>query len=413
MSSRVVVTGLGLVTPVGNDVASTWTSLLAGRSGLGPITLFDDSALDVHIAGEVRDFDAVGLFGRRVAKRYDRFSLFALECARQGIEDAALSLDDEMKEVSGVIVGTGIGGVTTMLANYDELKSSGPRRVSALLAPMMMPNAASAAIAITYGLRGPNFAITSACATGSHAIGEAAEMIKSGRTPVMLAGGSEAALGPLSVAGFAKMGALSKRNDEPQRASRPFDAKRDGFVCAEGAGLMVLESLEHAQQRGARIYAELVGYATTSDAFHVTAPDEEGRGAARAMQLALARGGVQPEEVGYINAHGTSTPLNDRTETRAIRGVFGPHADVLSVSSTKSMIGHTMGAAGVIEAVVSVQSLVTGWVHPTINYEHPDPECDLDYVPNEARKLDPQVVLSNSFGFGGHNACLVFRKWEE
>jgi len=229
----------------------------------------------------------------------------------------------------------------------------------------------------------------------------------------MLAGGSEAALGPLSVAGFAKMGALSKRNDEPQRASRPFDAKRDGFVCAEGAGLMVLESLEHAQQRGARIYAELVGYATTSDAFHVTAPDEEGRGAARAMQLALARGGVQPEEVGYINAHGTSTPLNDRTETRAIRGVFGPHADVLSVSSTKSMIGHTMGAAGVIEAVVSVQSLVTGWVHPTINYEHPDPECDLDYVPNEARKLDPQVVLSNSFGFGGHNACLVFRKWEE
>lgn len=413
MSSRVVVTGLGLVTPVGNDVTSTWESLVGGRSGIGPITLFDDSALDVHIAGEVKDFDAVGLFGRRVAKRNDRFTLFALESSRQALEDAALSADDTLKEESGVIVGTGIGGVTTMFANYDKLKSSGPRYVSALLAPMMMPNAASAAVAITYGLRGPNFSIVSACATGSHAIGEAAEIIKSGRAPVMVAGGSEAAIIPLSVAGFSKMGALSTRNDEPQRASRPFDAERDGFVCGEGAGMLVLESLEYAQRRGARILAELIGYAATSDAFHVTAPDEQGGGAARAMQIALASGGIQPEEVDYINAHGTSTPLNDRTETTAIRRVFGAHADALVVNSTKSMLGHSMGASGAIEAVVSVQSLLKGWVHPTTNYENPDPDCDLDCVPNQARKVDPRVVLSNSFGFGGHNACLVLRKWEE
>ena len=413
VSNRVVVTGLGMVTPVGNDVARTWESLIAGRSGIGPITLFDDSAMDVHIAGEVKGFDAEGLFGRRVAKRNDRFTLFALECARQALEDAALSVDDTLKEEAGVIVGTGIGGVSTMFANYDELKSSGPRYVSALLAPMMMPNAASAAVAITYGLQGPNFTIVSACATGSHAIGEAAEIIKSGRAPVMVAGGSEAAICPLSVAGFSKMGALSTRNAEPQRASRPFDAERDGFVCGEGAGLMVLESLEHAQRRGARILAELIGYAATSDAFHVTAPDEQGGGAVRAMQIALASGGIQPEEVDYINAHGTSTPLNDRTETRAIRRVFGAHADALVVNSTKSMVGHAMGASGAIEAVVSVQSLLKGWVHPTINYENPDPDCDLDYVPNQARKVDPRVVLGNSFGFGGHNACLVFRKWEE
>jgi len=412
MSNRVVVTGLGMVTPVGNDVTSTWSALIAGRSGIGPITLFDDSALDVHIAGEVKDFDADGLFGRRVAKRNDRFALFALECARQALEDAALSVDDRLKEEAGVIVGTGIGGVTTMFANYDELKSTGPRYVSALLAPMMMPNAAAAAVAITYGLQGPNFTIVSACATGSHAIGEAAEIIKAGRSPVMVAGGSEAAIGALSVAGFSKMGALSTRNDEPQRASRPFDAARDGFVCGEGAGLMVLESLDHAHARGARILAELVGYAATSDAFHVTAPDEQGGGAVRAMEIALASGGIQPEEVDYINAHGTSTPLNDRTETRAIRRVFGAHADTLAVNSTKSMVGHGMGASGAIEAVVSVQSLLKGWVHPTINYENPDPDCDLDYVPNQARKVDPRVVLSNSFGFGGHNACLVFRKWE-
>jgi len=413
MSIRVVVTGLGLVTPVGTGVASTWESLLTGRSGIGPITLFDASALDVRIAAEVRDFDFVERFGRKAARRNDRLTLFALECARQAVEDAGLAAGNGLGDATGVIIGTAVGGVTAMFAGYDVLKSTGPRRVSPWLAPMMMPNAPSAAIAITYGLRGPNFAVSSACASGSHAIGEAGEMIKAGRAPVVVAGGAETAIGELAVSGFANMGALSKRNGEPQRASRPFDAERDGFVLGEGAGLMVLESLEHARNRGARIYAELAGYAATSDAFHVTAPDEQGAGAARTMRLALASSGLQVEDIGYINAHGTGTLLNDVTETRAIRKVFGSHADNVLVSSTKSMIGHGLGASGGIEAVVSVRSLVTGWVHPTINYEHADPECDLDYVPNQARKADVRAVLSNSFGFGGHNACLVFRKWEE
>ncbi len=413
MSTRVVVTGLGAVTPLGNDVPTLWENLLAGRSGAGPITQFDPSGLEVRIAAEVKNFDPVALFGRREARRHDRFALFALEAARQAVADAGLRWEEEDREAVGVIIGTGIGGVLTLLENYDVLRQTGPRRVSPFMIPMMMLNAASAVIAITYGLRGPNICVASACATGAHAIGEAAEMIRRGDAAVMICGGSEAVVHPLSVSGFANMGALSTRNDEPERASRPFDAHRNGFVLGEGSGVLVLESLEHARARSAHIYCELVGYGASCDAFHIAAPEESGEGAALAMRRALADAGLPPEAVDYINAHGTSTPLNDRIETQAIRAVFGLHADRLVVSSTKSMIGHLMGAAGAVEAIACVKSLETGWVHPTINYETPDPECDLDYVPNQARHLEPRVALSNSFGFGGHNGCLIFRRWEE
>jgi len=413
MKQRVVITGLGAVTPLGNDVPALWEALVAGCSGAGPITHFDTSDMKVRIAAEVKNFDPVALFGRREARRNDRFTLFALEAARQAIADADLEFDDGLRQTTGVLIGTGIGGVRTLLENFLVLQKRGPRRVSPFMIPMMMPNAAAAAIAIAYGMRGANFSLSSACATGSHALGEAAQIIRRGQAEVMVCGGSEAAIIPLSVAAFRNMGALSTRNDEPQRACRPFDAGRDGFVMGEGAGVLVLESLEHARQRGARIYAELVGYGATADAFHVAAPDETGDGAALAMKCAIHDAGLEPEEIDYINAHGTSTVLNDRIETRAIRTVFGPHADRLAVSSTKSMLGHLMGAAGAVEAIACVKSLETGWVHPTINYETPDPECDLDYVPNQARQTWPRVVLSNSFGFGGHNGCLIFRRWEE
>ncbi|MCX7855938.1 MAG: beta-ketoacyl-ACP synthase II [Anaerolineae bacterium] len=413
MRKRIVITGLGAVTPLGNDVPTLWENLLAGKSGAGPITHFDASNLEVRIAAEVKDFDPVALFGRREARRHDRFTLFALEAARQAIADADLRLDQEDRDAIGVVIGTGIGGALTFLENHDVLREVGPRRVSPFMVPMMMPNAASAVIAITYGLRGPNICVASACATGAHAIGEAAEMIRRGDAEVIICGGSEAVIHPLSLAGFANMGALSSRNDEPQRASRPFDANRDGFVLGEGAGALVLESLEHAQARGARVYCELAGYGASCDAYHIAAPEEAGEGATLAMRRALVSAALPPEAVDYINAHGTSTPLNDRIETQAIRTVFGPHADRLAVSSTKSMIGHLMGAAGAVEAIVCVKSLETGWVHPTINYETPDPTCDLDYVPNQARYLKPRVALSNSFGFGGHNGCLIFVAQDE
>ncbi len=413
MKQRVVITGLGAVTPLGNDVPTTWEALVAGRSGIGPITCYDASDMDVQIAAEVNDFDPVSLFGRRKARRNDRFTLFALEAARQAVADAGLEFDNGLKQVTGVFIGTAIGGILTLLKNYDVLQKSGPRRVSPFMVPMMMPNAASGTVAITYGLRGPNLSIASACATGSHAIGEAAEVIRRGDAEVMLCGGSEAVITPLTLSAFKNMGAISTRNDEPQRACRPFDAGRDGFVLGEGAGVLVLESLEYARRRGAHIHAELVGYGASADAFHVTAPDETGDGAALAMELALQDAGLSPEEVDYINAHGTGTLLNDRMETRAIRTVFGPHAGRLMVSSTKSMMGHLMGAAGAVEAIACLKSLETGWVHPTVNYETPDPECDLDYVPNQARQIWPRVALSNSFGFGGHNGCLLFRRCEE
>ncbi len=413
MKQRVVITGLGAVTPLGNDVPAMWEALVAGRSGVGRITRFDSSDMGVRIAAEVKDFDPVALFGRRQARRNDLFTLFALEAAHQAIADASLEFDDGLKQAAGVFIGTAIGGIATLLENYDVLQKSGPRRVSPFMAPMMMPNAASGTVAIVHGLRGPNLSISSACATGSHSIGEGAEVIRRGHAEVMLCGGSEAVIHRLALSAFKNMGAVSTRNDEPQRASRPFDAERSGFVMGEGAGVLALESLEHARGRGARIYAELVGYGATSDAFHITAPEEQGIGAARAMELALQYAELAPEAVDYINAHGTGTLLNDRVETRAIRRVFGPHADRLVISSTKSMMGHLMGAAGAVEAIVCVKSLETGWVHPTVNYETPDPECDLDYVPNQARYVQPRVALSNSFGFGGHNGCLVLRRWEE
>ncbi len=412
MKRRVVVTGMGAVTPLGNDVETFWEGLVAGKSGVGPITTFDASDLEVRIAAEVKGFDPVLLFGRRVARRNSPFALYALEATRQAIADADLDLKEEGNPEVGVLLGTGIGGLFVLLQSYDRFKERGPRSVSPFLCPMMMPNGGAALVSITYGLNGPTMTLVSACATGSNSIGEAAEMIRRGAAEVMVCGGSESATHPLSVSAFKNMGAVSTRNDEPERASRPFDAERDGFVVGEGAGVLILESLEHARSRGARIHCELAGYGASADAFHITAPNEDGAGAALAMRRALDDAGISPDEVEYINAHGTSTPLNDVMETKAIRSVFA-NADRLAISSTKSMVGHLMGAAGAVEAIACVKSIETGWVHPTINYENPDPECDLDYVPNQARRVEPRVVLSNSFGFGGHNACLVFRRWEE
>lgn len=413
MVKRVVVTGLGTINPLGNDVATYWAGLVAGRSGVGPITSFNASDQEVRIAAEVKGFDPVAYLGAKQARRMDRFSQLALAAADQAIADAGLTLDGRGANVHvGVVIGTGIGGIKTLLDNMEIMRERGPRRVSALMVPMLMPNAAAGEIAIKYGLRGPAMSLSSACATGTNAIGEAAEHIRRGAVEVMICGGSESVMHPLTIAGLSNMGALSQRNDEPERACRPFDAERDGFVIGEGAGVLVLESLEHAQNRGARIYAEVIGYGSSCDAFHITAPDEEGAGAALSMRLALQDARLSPEEIDYINAHGTSTPLNDRTETRAIRSVFGAHAYRIPISSTKSMIGHLMGAAGAVEAIACIKSLETGIIHPTINYETPDPECDLDYVPNQARQNNPRIALSNSFGFGGHNATVIFRAWE-
>jgi 3-oxoacyl-[acyl-carrier-protein] synthase II len=413
MRRRVVITGLGAVTPLGNDASTFWSGLVAGRSGVGPTTLFDASNLAVRITAEVKDFDPVAILGHREARRTDRFSQFILVAAGEALTDAGLDLgqNGDTRHV-GIIIGTGIGGLTTVLDNMVTLRERGPRRVSALMVPMMMPNAGAGQIAIKYGIHGPALSLASACATGSNAIGEAAEYIRRGAAEVMICGGGESVMHPLAQAAFANMGAISQRNDEPERASRPFDADRDGFVMGEGAGVLILESLEHAQERTARIHAEVLGYGASSDAFHITAPDEDGAGAALSMAAALQDAGLQPEQIDYINAHGTSTLLNDRTETLGIHIVFGSHAHRVPISSTKSMIGHLMGAAGAVEAIACIKALETGIIHPTINYEIPDPECDLDYVPNIARETHPRTALSNSFGFGGHNATLIFRKWE-
>ncbi len=413
MRTRVVITGMGTLNPLGNDVDTFWTGLVAGRSGIGIITAYDASQEAVRMAGEVKGFDPVALLGPKQAKRTDRFSQLILAAADQAIADARLTFghNGDNRHV-GVIVGTGMGGMGTLLNGYDVMLSRGPKRVSALMAPMMMPNAGAGEIAIKYGLHGVAMSLNSACATGSNALGESAERIRWGAAEVMICGGGESLMHPLTLAAFSNMKAVSHRNDEPERASRPFDATRDGFVMSEGAGVLVLESLEHAQRRGARIYAELVGYGASSDAFHITAPDEDGGGAALCMLNALQDAGMRPEDIDYINAHGTSTPLNDATETRAIHTVFGDHANRLEISSTKSMIGHLMGASGAVEAIAAAKTLQTGIVHPTINYETPDPECDLDYVPNRARESHPHTALSNSFGFGGHNATIILRRWE-
>jgi 3-oxoacyl-[acyl-carrier-protein] synthase II len=414
MRKRIVITGMGAITPVGNNVATYWQALVAGQSGAGPITRYDVSEQEVRIAAEVKDFDPVAILGRKEAKRTDRFTQLVLTAAQEAVADSGLDFASRgNNHDAGVIIGTGIGGIGTLLENYDVMRERGPRRVSALMVPMMMPNAGAGGIALLYGIHGPAMSLNSACATGSNSIGEAAELIRRGTAEVVICGGGEAVMHPLALAAMHNMGAVSARNDDPQRASRPFDANRDGFVMGEGAGVVVVESLRHARRRGAHIHAELVGYGASCDAFHITAPDENGAGAALSMSMALRSAGLRPDEIDYINAHGTSTQLNDRIETLAIHRVFGPHAPKIPVSSTKSMVGHLMGGSGSVEAIACVRTLETGIIHPTINYETPDPDCDLDYVPNKARQANPRTVLSNSFGFGGHNATLILRRWDE
>ncbi|MCS7221137.1 MAG: beta-ketoacyl-ACP synthase II [Anaerolineae bacterium] len=410
---RVVVTGLGAVTPLGLDVPTTWSNVLAGRSGVDRITAFDPTPYKTQIAAEVKDFDPTRYLEAREARRLDRFTHFAVAASQEAVADACLDLSAEDPRRVGIMIGSALGGIQTLLREYEVLQTRGPRRVNPFFIPAMLIDTAAGQVAIQFGVRGPNMAIVSACATGNGVIGEAAEIIRRGDADVILAGGSEAAVHPIALAGLNVMGALSTRNDEPQRASRPFDAQRDGFVIGEGAAILVLESLEHAQQRGARIYAEVLSYSATADAFHLAQPAEDNAGAIEAMQNALCRAGLPPEAVQYINAHGTSTLLNDRSETAAIKRVFGEHAYRLAVSSTKSMTGHLLGAAGALEAVLCVKALQDRVLPPTINYEFPDPECDLDYVPNQARPaFDLEIVASNAFGLGGHNACLLLRRWD-
>lgn len=410
---RVAVTGLGLVTPLGTGLEANWEALCAGRSGIRAITRFDASDFPSRIAGELHDFDPERFFDRRELKRMDAFIQYAVAAAQMAVEDAGLPVPVRDPERSGVIVGVGIGGINSLEESYQLFLQSRLRRISPFLVPRLIANLAPGQIALRIGAKGPNYTTTSACASGGHAIGEAFRLIRDGRQVVMLAGGAEAPLCPMAVGGFIAMRALSTGyNDTPERASRPFDARRDGFVISEGAGIIVLEDLEHARARGARVYAEVVGYGANCDAYHITQPSPEGEGAARCIALALADGGVEPTRVGYINAHGTSTPQNDANETLAIKRVFGEHAARLAVSSTKSMTGHLLGGAGGVEAAFTVLALARQVLPPTINYEEPDPACDLDYVPGKARPASVDVALSNSFGFGGTNACLAFQRWE-
>ncbi|HZS02200.1 MAG TPA: beta-ketoacyl-ACP synthase II [Chloroflexota bacterium] len=410
MGSRVAITGLGAVTPLGLDVPTTWQALLAGQSGIGPITRFDASGMRCQIAGELKGFDPEAAIGRKEARRTDRFVQMAIVAANEALADAGLTIDDGNRTEIGVMVGSGIGGIETLVEQINVLQTRGPDRVSPFLVPMFIVDLVAGEIAIRVGAQGPNYSIVSACSTSAHCIGEAAEVIRRGDAVAMLAGGSEAGVVPIGVAGFAAMRALSERNDAPARASRPFDAERDGFVMGEGAGVVVLEDLEYARARGARVYAEVLGYGATDDAYHITAPSEGGEGAVRAMRLALKKARLEPADVGYVNAHGTSTPLNDKLETQALKTVFGRAAYDVPVSSTKSMTGHLLGAAGVVETIVCVLAIRDGRLPPTINYEHPDPECDLDYVPNVARERRVDVALTNSLGFGGHNCTLILGK---
>src|SRR5947209_16469799 len=407
---RVVVTGMGAVTPVGLDVASTWDAVVHGRSGIALVQRFETSDLDVKIGGEVKNFDPTTYMDRKEARRMDRFLHLGIVAAQEAMRDSALKIDADNAEQVGVLVGSGIGGIQTIVDAAVVLHTRGPDRVSPFVVPMMLPDMLSGLIAIQTGAKGPNFGVSSACATAGHALGEAAEIIRRGDAEVVIAGGSEAPVTRIGLASFASMRALSRRNHEPERASRPFDAERDGFVLAEAAGILVLESLEHAARRDAHIYAEITGYGATADAYHITAPSEGGEGAARAMRAALRRAGLQPADIDYINAHGTSTPHNDRTESQAIRTVFGDQAP--PVSSTKSMTGHLIGASGAVEAIICIKTILEGCLPPTINYEHPDPDCDLDYVPNVARPKGVNAALSNSLGFGGHNTTLIVSRFE-
>lgn len=412
---RVVVTGMGAITPLGNSVNAMWENLLAAKSVTRRITRFDSSRFAVQIACEVDGFntdDYPEWIDRKEARRMDPFLLYAIAAAGEAIRDAGLVIDESNADNIGAVTGSGIGGLGLLQESARVLFEKGPMRVSPFTGPFMIPNMAAGEIAIIFHVRGPNFSIASACATGTHAIGEAYEIIKRGDAQAMITGGTEASLTELGLAAFHRTQAMSTRNDDPAHASRPFDAKRDGFVFGEGAGMLVLETLNNALARGAKIYAEVVGYAATDDAYHISAPVEGGIGAVKAMRRALEKAGMSPDQVDYINAHGTATPLNDAAETVAIKTVFGDRAYKIPISSSKSMLGHMLGAAGAAEAIASIKTIQTGMIHPTINYEFPDPVCDLDYVPNKARAAKVDVAMSNSFGFGGHNAIIVFKRYE-
>lgn len=408
---RVVVTGIGVISPLGLDLHTMWQNLVAGRSGIGPITLFDASQFDVRIAGEAHGFEPTNYMSARDARRADRFSQFAIAALQEALAQSNLSLDEHNAHKVGVIMGSGIGGVRTYTDELEVLRLKGPRRVSPLLTPMISVDIPAVQTALRLGARGPTMGISSACATGANAIGQAYETIRRGHAQAMFTGGFEACIHPISVATFSRMRALSRRNDDPTAASRPFDADRDGFVMAEGGAVLVLENLEFAQARGAEPLGEMIGYASTSDAIHVTAPDPDGVGVARCMTLVMKHGGIKPTDVSYINTHGTSTKLGDPAETQAIKRAFGDYAYEVPASATKSMHGHLVGGTGSLEAAITIQALRTGIIPPTINLDTPDPECDLDYVPNQAREDDLEVGLSNSMGFGGHNATLLFKKY--
>ena len=411
--SRVVVTGLGLITSMGNDLASSWEAMCQGKSGVSEITSFDTSQYRVHFGAEIKDFDPTLYMDRKEARRNDPYEQLAIASSKQALAHAGLQITAENGDDIGVYIGSGIGGLVTLHEQFEVLHFKGPDRISPFFINMMIVDGAPGIVSIVTGAKGPNFAIVSACATSANTIGEAGETIRRGDAKAMIAGGAEKGITPIAMASFDNMHAISRRNDDPQGASRPFDATRNGFVMGEGAGMLILEDLDFAKARGAKILAELVGYACTGDAYHVTEPAPEGAGLVRAMRRALQKAGLRPDQVDYINAHGTSTPYNDRTETQAIKACFGDHAYRLAISSTKSMTGHTLGAAGGVEAVVCVMAIQTGIIPPTINLHHPDPECDLDYVPNEAREATVNVAMTNSMGFGGHNACLIFKRYEE
>jgi len=410
LNNRVVVTGMGMVTPLGLDASSTWQKLINGESGVDYITQYDPAITETKIAAEVKGFDPSQYLDRKESRHMDRFVQFAVVSALQAVKQAGIK--DIPSQETGVVIGVGIGGLNTLLTQYDVLREKGADRVSPFLIPMMIPDMASGQVSITLGAKGPNFCTSSACASGSDAIGEAYEIIKRGETAVMVAGGAESVITPIAVAGFNSARALSTRNNEPKKASRPFDAERDGFIIGEGAAVLILESLAHAERRGAPILAEIVGYGATSDAFHITQPANGGEGGARAMKAALKEAGMKPGEINYINAHGTSTPLNDKNETMAIKSVFEKEAYNVPISSTKSMTGHLLGAAGSLEAAICILAIQNGIIPPTVNLTTPDPECDLDYVPNTARKATLSTALSNVFGFGGHNSTLIFRRYK-
>ena len=413
MNRRVVVTGLGLVTPVGNSVETTWAALVEGRSGADYIKKFDTEKFPVRFACEVKDFDPLNYIEKKEARKMGAFIHYAVAASQEAVDDSGLQITDEIAENVGTYISSGIGDFWAIEREHEKLLKGGPSRVSPFFIPSAIVNLASGQVSIRHNAKGPNSATATACSAGAHAIGDSFKIIQRGDADAMICGGAESAITPMSVAGFAALRALSTRNDDPTHASRPFDLERDGFVIGEGAGIMILEELESARRRGAQIYAEVVGYGMTGDAFHITMPDQSGSGAVRVMQKTLADAGAKPEEVGYINAHGTSTPYNDKFETMAIKKTFGEHISKLAISSTKSMTGHLLGAAGGVEGVFSVLSIYRNILLPTINYQTPDPDCDLDYVPNQAREVKLNYALSNSFGFGGTNAALLFKRYEE